>query len=438
MIILGLFLSVHVSLAQITALNASKEGTTDFGDRFYIYCSPAEGAAMGILQATTPFGVASTFSWERYDSLTNAFVPFGAVFPTDTLQSTIRNLSDGCYRVTIEAGGSTTKFQSWVLHNWIKVTNTEIPDEASNCDEFQILADYTYAPLNVYNTNTGQRSSVRNPNISFKTEWFHNDVLIRSFLSPMIYPPIASDTPVRYDLIVEDEFECTGEGGVDYQSKVTEADFLADPMTGEAVLEVNFTNNSINYDSAIWFFYKDTYIISKEIEEAKGQPVDSVDFILYDDAPMHRYEMSGDYIVRLVTVKINETGNCYDTLYMEPGTFIEVEDTLINIPNVFTPNGDGINDVFVITSQSLKSLNIRIYNRWGGIVHSWKYSNITSSDFTEEHSVWDGRVGNRMATPGVYYYVVQYEGRMIEKDDKRGRPVSGTKTGFIHLFRDKN
>ena len=70
---------------------------------------------------------------------------------------------------------------------------------------------------------------------------------------------------------------------------------------------------------------------------------------------------------------------------MKFGENIVVETSLVDVPNVFTPNGDGNNDEFVVFTQSLKSMNIRIYNRWGGLVHSWKYSNIRESDYTHKH-----------------------------------------------------
>lgn len=437
-----LVLTGSLGMAQeLTSPNANYSNKTDFGDLFYIFCANDENTAIGSLIAESPFPERSTFTWEKYERASNSFITYNGNISSDTLYSTASNLNDGCYRVTIESNGSSTQLKAWVLHNWIKVTKAEIPDSSSNCDEFIIWADFEYAPLTVYNTTNGQASSVRNASKEFTTRWYQNGELVRSYISPRIEPPIASDTPVTYDLIVEDEFGCQGTGAVDYISKVTLAAFTADPMNGEAVLEVNFTNNSINYDSTIWFFYKESFNISQEIKEADGQPIDSVDFILYEDSPMHRYEMAGEYLVRLVTVKVNETGNCYDTLYMAPGTFINIDTTFIKVPNVFTPNGDGKNDVFVIETTSMRKLNIKIFNRWGGIVHKWDYSNIESSDYTIEHSVWDGKIGSRMASPGVYYYIIEYEGRSLvqnEEDRRYGRPVKGIQKGFIHLFRGRD
>ncbi len=440
--VLFTFISIY-GQAQITSPNAAV-GNSYMGNDYFIFCASSRGSAAGSLQAETPFGQNSLFQWEKYNFTSNVYENYGAVNANDTLVSRITNLADGMYRVSvtdIENSNTTSLGPVWVLNNWIEITQTEIPDSTSNCEEFKIEADYEYAPLNIIDQNTGNQQSVRNPNIDFTVQWKQGGELVRSYISPTIFPPIASDTPVRYDLTIEDEFGCIVEGSVDYDSKVTKADFVADPMDGEAVLEVNFNNTSVNYDSVYWFFYKDNYMISREIEE-KGdeEPVDSVDFILHEDSPVHSYQMSGEYKVKLVTIKLNDTGNCYDTLQMAPGTFIKVDTVLMRIPNVFTPNKDGQNDNWVITSRSLKRLDVKIYNRWGGIVHHWKHDNITSSDFTSEFSVWDGTVNNsnRMATPGVYYYVIQYEARDIDrKNEKRLKTIERRESGVVHLFRGK-
>ena len=427
-------LCANTVTAQITSDDANQQGKTSFGDDFYIFCSTAKGESNGSLMASSSFGNA-IFSWVVYDTITNSFAPYNGAEQTDTLQSYIYDLGDGCYRVTINAGGNVADYQAWVLNDWITVTKTEIPDSTSLCKGFKILADFIYAPLNVYNTQTGEKSTVRN-NSGFYSTWYLGDEAIAWELNGYVSPPVASNTPLQYTLVVGDAFGCTGEGMVEYYSKVPKSVFTYDPPDEEeAVAEITFNNNSVNYDSTYWLFYKEATQIAYEIEENNGEPVDSIDFILTDDAPVYQYKLAGEYFVKLVTVKVNETGNCYDTL---KSSSIVVSDTLIVVPNFFTPNGDGINDNFIVKTQSLKSMNIRIFNRWGGLVHSWKYSNITSSDYVYEHSVWDGRIGNRMASPGVYYYIIQYEGRKIDYSGRKERNVKGTKKGFIHLFRDRN
>ncbi len=69
-----------------------------------------------------------------------------------------------------------------------------------------------------------------------------------------------------------------------------------------------------------------------------------------------------------------------------------------SIPNVFTPNGDGYNDVFKISPGVLTALHCTIYDRWGVIVNEWHGIN----------GGWDGRTTSGMeAAQGVYYFIAK-------------------------------
>ena len=71
---------------------------------------------------------------------------------------------------------------------------------------------------------------------------------------------------------------------------------------------------------------------------------------------------------------------------------------LISAPNVFTPNGDSVNDYFEITSGApIGRYQLQVYNRWGKLVYE--------SSALEQ--LWDGFTpGNYEASPGVYYWQV--------------------------------
>ncbi|HMQ89671.1 MAG TPA: gliding motility-associated C-terminal domain-containing protein, partial [Flavilitoribacter sp.] len=79
---------------------------------------------------------------------------------------------------------------------------------------------------------------------------------------------------------------------------------------------------------------------------------------------------------------------------------------LIYLPSAFSPNGDGVNDRFSIFTKAavLKILDFAVYDRWGGQV----YRNPTLSP-NNPAAGWDGRIGNRMAPPGVYAYTLKVE-----------------------------
>ncbi len=75
----------------------------------------------------------------------------------------------------------------------------------------------------------------------------------------------------------------------------------------------------------------------------------------------------------------------------------------IDVPNAFTPNGDGDNDYFIprqLLTDGLTRFNLTIYNRWGNIVY------ITQR---LDGRGWDGRMGGQDQPVGVYVYLIEAE-----------------------------
>lgn len=99
----------------------------------------------------------------------------------------------------------------------------------------------------------------------------------------------------------------------------------------------------------------------------------------------------------LITIMATLINGCtYE--YMIP---IEVEiKTDLYIPNIFSPNGDGTNDVFTFQDNApiLEIISFTIYDRWGNSIHN--QNNIQPLSFEG----WDGRYNNQFVQPGVYIY----------------------------------
>lgn len=92
----------------------------------------------------------------------------------------------------------------------------------------------------------------------------------------------------------------------------------------------------------------------------------------------------------------------------------------IEIPNVFTPNGDGINDTFNFSIVGASDVNFTIYNRWGNLVQN-------STLGTHTNVLWDGRTTSGEAcNEGIYFYTLQYTD--IKGDTQK-------KNGYVSLFR---
>lgn len=93
---------------------------------------------------------------------------------------------------------------------------------------------------------------------------------------------------------------------------------------------------------------------------------------------------------------------------------------IYNVPNVFTPNGDNINDYFnIFTDRSIENIELlQIFDRWGDLVYESK--NFSPNGI---EGAWNGEVNNQKALPAVYVYLFLFS-------DKTGKhfKVSGNLT----------
>ncbi len=79
------------------------------------------------------------------------------------------------------------------------------------------------------------------------------------------------------------------------------------------------------------------------------------------------------------------------------------EGTQVFIPNAFTPDGDGVNDILMVRAQGIRTVkNFRIFNRWGQVV--FERNNFAPNDVA---AGWDGTVGGKPASPDVYVYTCE-------------------------------
>lgn len=76
----------------------------------------------------------------------------------------------------------------------------------------------------------------------------------------------------------------------------------------------------------------------------------------------------------------------------------------VALGNVFTPNGDGVNDYFApILDRNVRISLVQIYDRWGKNVY-------TSTNVPDITQIWDGKTANGADVPdGVFYYLIRYE-----------------------------
>lgn len=104
----------------------------------------------------------------------------------------------------------------------------------------------------------------------------------------------------------------------------------------------------------------------------------------------------------------------YDTCVVDTSMTIIISESMLRVPNVFTPNGDGKNDEFRVLYRSLREFHIWVYDRWGKQVYH-----------SDNPAVgWDGRVGGSPCAPGAYFYVIHALGNDAPRDAKFGSKIA--------------
>ncbi len=196
-----------------------------------------------------------------------------------------------------------------------------------------------------------------------------------------------------------------------------QANFTANPQSGVAPLNVDFTNTSTGANNFSWTISNENGDTIWEIPVCTGMTVNCGFSYTFDSA--------GTYQVCLVA--FNNIPTCADTICQ---TIIVEDEIMLTIPNVFTPNGDRSNDNFVIqlTGASLiKSLKAEVFNRWGQLVSSSEFqvqdlkSKIASSLAMTQLTLWDGYTTAAAKVPeGTYFYVISYETIDGEIESKKG------------------
>jgi gliding motility-associated-like protein len=125
----------------------------------------------------------------------------------------------------------------------------------------------------------------------------------------------------------------------------------------------------------------------------------------------HTYQAYGNYTITQIVV--NEYG-CPDTAQINVEVYPEHR---FYVPNTFTPNGNGLNDVFMPAIMGAEQYHFMVFDRWGMLIFE-------SYDLNEG---WDGRFKGEECQQDVYVWKVDY----LDIENR----VSVTKIGHVNLIR---
>lgn len=154
----------------------------------------------------------------------------------------------------------------------------------------------------------------------------------------------------------------------------------------EAPLHVHFTYTSAGVDPGASY------------EWHIRNTVAGIDITRYDETVDYDFTVAGTTVV---TVQATLDGDVVDQATLT----VKISDSVLEMPNAFSPNGDGINDHYQAksTSRSIVEFHAYIFNRYGQKLFDW-------TDWTNQDSGWDGTYKGHPVKDGVYFVYVKARG----------------------------
>ena len=181
-------------------------------------------------------------------------------------------------------------------------------------------------------------------------------------------------------------------------------------LSGSAPLNIEL----INYASPAAFFYNWCISNDKEFNNCYIN-TSTKDF-------RYTFDTHGTYYLKSEITNSQMSEDSLKNCMVTNTIIVEVLNSKLDVPNVFSPNGDGVNDEFKVAYQSLTTFRARVYSIHGRLLHEW----------TDPAKGWDGTIGGNPAAEGTYYYVIEATGDDYDED---GKQIKYKLKGDINLLR---
>ncbi|GIV27995.1 MAG: hypothetical protein KatS3mg027_1809 [Bacteroidia bacterium] len=236
---------------------------------------------------------------------------------------------------------------------------------------------------------------------------------------------IIGPTPLTYDISTTDVL-CNGQsnGAIDLTvnggtppyiyfwnkngNLIAQTEDLSNISAGTYVLQLNDNNNCIRGASVTIGTQSSPIIIGindKSDESCDGKSDGKLEVSVSGGTAPYTFAWSNQATTQNIsdipkgnyTLNVTDAIGCNATQSFIVG--VKGACTDINIPNSFTPNGDGVNDKWIIRNLDKFSQNtVEIYNRWGQLIFSTNGYN--------DSNAWDGTYNGEQVSSAVYYYFI--------------------------------
>lgn len=457
------------TLSQIYAPDRDWAGATQYAatsiqDSIFVFYQGNEAWLQAKFSDDSP----ATYQWYRYNPevspTDNRFVPL-----TGETGSTLLSASPGGYRVKVHNGliDSVEYYVAWVMIDDVKLNTLTLNSNMCNSLGLYLSTSPNFYDINSQFAYFDISSSAHHERVALPGNSYFTNHVFESLNPSLEVPTIVPGLPFidvefvneqngkTYGPLLDAAYRLTVASPFGRGDMVVETDEISaiatkvgldlffntsfdnlpnweiqndDLPRSEALLEMQLISTAENADSLFWNIINDEYLVlKKKADSIAWRDQSRVDERI-ESYPPKKFFVPGVFGVEHVSKKISAEAICFDTLLRQ----VVVDTSYINpssIPNVFSPNGDGVNDFFILKEMetavtSIKTFHITILNRWGKKVYEF-------SGNPREWEGWNGKINGKGsdATEGVYFYIIDATGW----DNRRYRD-EGYK-GYLHLYR---
>jgi gliding motility-associated-like protein len=186
------------------------------------------------------------------------------------------------------------------------------------------------------------------------------------------------------------------------------ATFTTSDPDGCAPHTVTFTNTSVGTTNFFWDFGNGNFVNVTTLDPiAQTYNANANVMLIASNGPN-----CSDTAYATISVQIC---GCTDPLALNYNPLAQSNDgsciypnPVVQAPNVITPDGDNVNDIFELDMLNVQKMELTITNRWGNVM------------FKGNSSTWDAKVGGKIVTEGVYFYQYTATGTQGEEISGHG------------------
>ncbi len=363
----------------------------------------------GVTLKYTAASSSANVTWQRYSNLGGGYAEDVAVNRDGAVTSlALSGTSDMGYIIT--EGTSSTYL--WVIDyakHYLDLKALNIAEE-QECDMAALTPVGTGDRILYYTINGQQKELSRELTLTYATQEFNEDngeyqtvetTKSVAYLQETIHtaaPLCSTNFLLSGDRFLRQWGQEQSVESAEYSPIAVEAYTSATVEERKADNEKTVEGSQLGGSAPVVITFKAAVTeaaIFREWQFSEYPEFDDISLRFTDLEFAHTFNDAGTTYVRFMAS--NSAGSCdyYGDTYE-----VFVGESMLQCPNAFSPNGDGVNDEWKVSYKSIIDFECTIFNRWGQQL----------AHFTDPSQGWDGKAGGKVVPAGVYFYAIKAKG----------------------------